>query len=163
MARREVKMKSSKNIRLTLVGIMLMVFVGLPLAVTSSWAQDFRLSVLGGRGAAAAGTGSPLLQYGLAVSGNDARATAEMIAVRQNRNSSGVITTTRYQERISASGDIEKFQVSFHYESMSTVPDTSGRVQSILDSPSFLGAESIWDLEASTDGASQTASPWYAQ
>ena len=150
---------SSKTVTFRMVGIFIMAFATIAFCVSFSWAQDLRAS----SSSAAAGTSSPLLQYGLAVSGNDVRANAEMIAVRQDRNSSGIITTTRYHERVSASGDIDKFNVSFHYKSLPAASDTSGRVQSILNSPSIFGSSSLWDAGFSTDPASQSALPWYAQ
>jgi hypothetical protein len=142
----------SKNRTLKVTGIALMVFAGVAVAtVASSWAQD--------SSASAAGTRSPLLQYGLSLSGMDTRASAEMLAVRQERDGSGIITTTRYHERVSASGDIDKFIVSFHYKSLPAASDTSGRVQSILDSPSIFGASPLGDFGFS----SETPLPWYAQ
>lgn len=143
------------------VGITVMAFAAIAFGVSlsSSWAQD-----VGRFGNTAVGaTTSPLLLYGLALSGNDTRASAEMIAVRQDRNGSGVITTTRYRERVSASGDIEKFQVSFHYESMPAASDTSARIQSILDSQPVFGAGPLLDLGFLREPNSETPPPWYAQ
>ncbi|MDY6986911.1 MAG: hypothetical protein SWQ30_02540 [Thermodesulfobacteriota bacterium] len=144
-----------------MIGIAVMAFgaIALGVSLSSSWAQD-----LGGSGNTAVGANaSPLLQYGMAVSGNDVRTSAEMIAVRQEGNSNGLITTTRYHERVSASGDIDKFNVSFHYESMPMVPDTSERVQSILDSSSLFGVSPLLDGGFLTEPNSETPLPWYAQ
>jgi len=151
----------SKTGTLRVAGIALMAFAAISLgaSLSSSWAQGFGTS----GNSAAAGTRSPLLQYGLSVSGTDTKASAEMIAVRQERNGSGVITTTRFHERVSASGDIDKFNVSFHYESLPAASDTSARVQSILNSPPTFGAGPLSYFGFLTDPTSETPPPWYAQ
>jgi len=150
----------SRTATSTLLAIVLMVFAGGILAtVPSSFAQDLGTSST----LAVAGTSSPLLQYGLAVSGTETKASAEMIAVRQEWDGSGLISTTRYHDRVNAAGDIDNFNVSFHYESFPSIPDASERVQSILNSRSIFGEGLPLDAGVSADPAFETPLPWFAQ
>ena len=144
-----------------MIGIAVMAFCAISLgaSLSSSWAQDPGTS----GNTSVSATTSPLLQYDIAVSGSDVNASAEMIAVRQQGESNGLITTTRYHERVGASGDIDKFSVSFHYESLPAVPDTSARIQSILGSQPPFGAGPLLDFGFSPDATAEAPLPWYAQ
>ncbi|MDY6954223.1 MAG: hypothetical protein SWE60_22180, partial [Thermodesulfobacteriota bacterium] len=96
--------------------ITVIVVASVVLGVSFSWAQGSKPFTSGKTGsmissvnASPTGTGSPWLGYGLSVSGTNATASAEMIAVRQDWDGSDTLTTTRYHERVGASGDIDKF------------------------------------------------------
>ncbi|MDY6953783.1 MAG: hypothetical protein SWE60_19925, partial [Thermodesulfobacteriota bacterium] len=61
------------------------------------------------------------------------------------------------------SGDIDKFNVSFHYKSLPSPSNSPAPFQSILDSALSSGAESLWNPLFSTGGTSETPAPWYFQ